>query len=97
MIFLTVFFFSKKRYKYFCQKVQKFNLYLWIHVGKTCFEREVYFYCSVKPRNVEADAHTEGSLAAEISMVALDTLELIIQVRGQQRSKSIDLHHYAYS
>lgn len=35
---------------------------------------------SVKPRNVEADAHTEGSLAAEISMVALDTLELIIQI-----------------
>nr|XP_022315801.1 dedicator of cytokinesis protein 7-like isoform X2 [Crassostrea virginica] len=35
---------------------------------------------SVKPRNVEADAHTEGSLAAEISMVALDTLELIVQI-----------------
>ena len=30
---------------------------------------------------MEADAHTEGSLAAEISMVALDTLELIVQVR----------------
>ncbi|XP_056020103.1 dedicator of cytokinesis protein 7-like isoform X2 [Ostrea edulis] len=35
---------------------------------------------SVKPRDVEADAHTEGSLAAEISMVVLDTLELIIQI-----------------
>ncbi|XP_061192678.1 dedicator of cytokinesis protein 7-like isoform X2 [Saccostrea echinata] len=35
---------------------------------------------SVKPRDVEADAHIEGSLAAEISMVALDTLELIIQI-----------------
>lgn len=57
----------------------------------------MYFYCSVKPRNVEADAHTEGSLAAEISMVALDTLELIIQVSGQQWSRSIDLYHNAYS
>ena len=40
------------------------------------------FLCnfSVKPRDVEADAHVEGNLAAEISMVALDTLELVIQV-----------------
>ena len=38
------------------------------------------FYFSVKPRDVEADAHVEGNLAAEISMVALDTLELVIQV-----------------
>ena len=36
---------------------------------------------SVKPRDVEADAHVEGNLAAEISMVALDTLELVIQVQ----------------
>ena len=35
---------------------------------------------SVKPRDVEADAHVEGNLAAEVSMVALDTLELVIQV-----------------
>ncbi|XP_052775389.1 dedicator of cytokinesis protein 7-like isoform X2 [Mya arenaria] len=33
-----------------------------------------------KPRDVEADAHIEGNLAAEVSMVALDTLELIIQI-----------------
>ncbi|XP_052274365.1 dedicator of cytokinesis protein 7-like isoform X2 [Dreissena polymorpha] len=35
---------------------------------------------STKPRDVEADAHIEGNLAAEVSMVALDTLELIIQI-----------------
>ncbi|XP_060603802.1 dedicator of cytokinesis protein 7-like isoform X2 [Ruditapes philippinarum] len=35
---------------------------------------------SPKPRDVEADAHIEGNLAAEVSMVALDTLELIIQI-----------------
>ena len=34
----------------------------------------------MKPRDVEADAHVEGNLAAEVSMVALDTLELVIQV-----------------
>lgn len=46
------------------------------------------YYCHIlhcliyspKPRDVEADAHIEGNLAAEVSMVALDTLELIIQV-----------------
>lgn len=31
-------------------------------------------------RDVEVDAHVEGNLAAEVSMVALDTLELIVQV-----------------
>ncbi|KAL3867584.1 hypothetical protein ACJMK2_040468 [Sinanodonta woodiana] len=35
---------------------------------------------SVKTRDVEADAHVEGNLAAEVNMVSLDTLELIIQV-----------------
>ena len=34
----------------------------------------------MKHRDVEADAHVEGNLAAEVSMVALDTLELVIQV-----------------
>ena len=34
----------------------------------------------MKPRDVEADAYVEGNLAAEISMVALDTLEIVIQV-----------------
>ena len=31
-------------------------------------------------RDIEVDAHVEGNLAAEVSMVALDTLELIVQV-----------------
>lgn len=35
---------------------------------------------SPKPRDIEADAHIEGNLAAEVSMVTLDTLELVIQV-----------------
>lgn len=33
-----------------------------------------------KPRDVEADAHIEGNLAAEISMTCLDTIELITQI-----------------
>ncbi|XP_069126839.1 dedicator of cytokinesis protein 7-like isoform X2 [Argopecten irradians] len=37
-------------------------------------------YDSSKPRDIEADAHIEGNLAAEISMIALDTLELIVQI-----------------
>ena len=37
--------------------------------------QQIHF--SPKPRDIEADAHTEGNLAAEVSMVAL---ELIIQV-----------------
>ena len=40
----------------------------------------LFEYFSVKPRDVEADAYVEGNLAAEISMVALDTLEIVIQV-----------------
>ncbi|XP_048256489.1 dedicator of cytokinesis protein 7-like isoform X1 [Haliotis rufescens] len=35
---------------------------------------------SMKPRDVESDAHVEGSLAAEVSMISLDTLELIMQI-----------------
>ena len=35
----------------------------------------------MKSRDVETDSHIEGNLAAEVSMVALDTLELVIQVR----------------
>ncbi|XP_052826042.1 dedicator of cytokinesis protein 7 isoform X2 [Octopus bimaculoides] len=31
-------------------------------------------------RDVEVDAHVEGNLASEVSMVALDTLELIVQI-----------------
>lgn len=38
------------------------------------------FCYSPKPRDIEADAHIEGNLAAEVTMVTLDTLELIIQV-----------------
>ena len=48
------------------------------HIQFTYFSSMFCF--SVKPRDVEADAHVEGNLAAEISMVALDTLELVIQV-----------------
>ncbi|KAK3089282.1 hypothetical protein FSP39_002319 [Pinctada imbricata] len=43
---------------------------------KPAFEQQEF----TKPRDVEADAFTEGNLAAEISMTALDTLDLIIQI-----------------
>ena len=38
---------------------------------------------SRRQSQIEVDAHTEGSLAAEVSMVVLDTLELTVGVRGK--------------
>ncbi|ESP02458.1 hypothetical protein LOTGIDRAFT_199704 [Lottia gigantea] len=35
---------------------------------------------SPKPRDVEIDSHVEGSLAAEVSMISLDLIELVIQI-----------------
>ncbi|KAL5022031.1 hypothetical protein ScPMuIL_001186 [Solemya velum] len=35
---------------------------------------------SSKPRDIETDAYIEGNLAAEVSLVALDTLDLIIEI-----------------
>ena len=42
-------------------------------------ERDVLL-CSPKPQEQEVETQVEGNLAAEVSLIALDTLELIIQV-----------------
>lgn len=33
-----------------------------------------------RPTRVESDAHVEGNLATEVSLIVLDTLEQIVQV-----------------
>ncbi len=47
-------------------------------------------FISYPRSDIEMDAHTEGSLAAEVSMVALDTLELIIQASTSLLACSIE-------
>ncbi|XP_064604400.1 dedicator of cytokinesis protein 7-like isoform X2 [Liolophura sinensis] len=51
--------------------------------------RQPFEQMESKPRDVEIDFHTEGSLAAEVSMICLDLLELIIQIA--QNSDSMQM------
>lgn len=48
-------------------------------------------------RAVEQDAHIEGALAAEASLVVLDTLESVVQADGGGGIKSIILSIYYIS
>ncbi|XP_041359192.1 dedicator of cytokinesis protein 7-like isoform X2 [Gigantopelta aegis] len=43
-------------------------------------DRVVPLRASTKPRDVDSDAHVEGSLAAEVSVISLDILEIIVQI-----------------